>query len=57
VRKGQCQGELHSQGRVWKVGKAFHGYPVGVRPADKDGHLEIYFCQHKIATLNLNDPQ
>jgi len=57
VRKVQHKGEFSFQGRTWKVSKAFHGYPVGLRPGPQDGCFDVYFCQHKIALINLNDPQ
>jgi hypothetical protein len=57
VRKVQCQGELHCRGRVWKVGKAFHGYPVALRQTTQDGVMEVFFCQHRIASISLHEPQ
>lgn len=57
VRKVQQQGIIHFRGGEWKVGKAFHGYPVGLRQTAQDGCLDVYFCQHRIASINLNDPQ
>lgn len=58
VRKVQNGGDIHYQGRVLKVSKAFHRYPVAVRPnAAEDGLIEVFFCQHKIASLNLNEPR
>lgn len=57
VRKVQNKGEFSFQGRTWKVAKAFHGYPVGLRPSAQDGCFEVYFCQHKIALINLHKPQ
>ena len=57
VRKVQDKGEFSFHGRTWKVAKAFHGYPVGLRPDAQDGHFGVYFCQHKIASINLNEPQ
>ena len=57
VRKVQCQGELNYRGRVWQVSKAFHGYPVAIRPTAQDGVMEVFFCQHRIASISLNEPQ
>jgi len=55
VRKVQDKGEFSFQGRTWKVAKAFHGYPVGLRPSTQDGCFNVYFCQHKIASINLHE--
>ena len=57
VRKVQDKGEFSLQGRTWKVSKAFHGYPVGLRHGPQDDCFDVYFCQYKIALINLNDPQ
>jgi transposase InsO family protein len=57
VRKVQAKGELHYRGRAFNIGHAFHGYPVALRPSDQDGVLDVFFCQHRIACLNLHDPQ
>jgi transposase InsO family protein len=55
VRKVQDKGEFSFQGRSWKISKAFHGYPVGLRPSAQDGFFEVYFCQYKIASINLHE--
>jgi transposase InsO family protein len=54
VRKVQHQGRVHYRGRGFTVSKAFHGYPVALRPTATDGCLEVYFCQTRIAHINLN---
>lgn len=54
VRKVQHGGELHFQGRSWRVSKAFRGHPVALRPTPQEGVWEVYFCRHKIARLDLN---
>jgi len=46
-------GKIHYRGLVFKVGKAFHGYPVALRPTGEDGLLEAYFCHQRIATIDL----
>ncbi len=55
VRKVQAKGELYYRGRPWKIGKPFHGYPVALRPTATDGLLEVYFCHHRVASINLNE--
>lgn len=56
VRKVQDQGWLSYRGRAYRVPKAFKGYPVALRPTDRDGELEVYFCRDRIAVLNLGNP-
>ncbi len=53
VRKVQQGGELHYRNRVFKVGKAFRGDPVAVRPTQHDGLLDVYFCTQRIAWLDM----
>lgn len=54
VRKVQDDGSIYFRGRVFKVGKAFHRYPVGLRPTQIDGTFEVMFCHQRIATIDLN---
>lgn len=55
VRKVQAKGEIFFRNRVFKVGKAFHGYPVALRPTQEDGIREVFFCHQKISQINLKD--
>lgn len=55
VRRVQEGGKVSYRGRTLRVGKAFRGYPVAIRPnAQRDGVLEVFFCNQKIATIELN---
>jgi len=54
VRKVQDDGSISFRGRVYKVSKAFHRYPVGLRPTRTDGIFEVMFCHQRIATIDLN---
>lgn len=56
VRTVQRDGEIHLHGRVHQVGKAFRGQPVALRPTADDATLEVYFCHHRIAALDLRRP-
>lgn len=56
VRKVQGKGEIFFKGRAWFVGKAFAGYPVALRPAEKDGGFDVFFCHQPITTIDLADP-
>lgn len=54
VRKVQDDGSISFRGQLFKVGKAFHRYPVGLRPTQIDGTFEVMFCHQRIATIDLN---
>jgi transposase InsO family protein len=56
VRMVQQKGEISFRGRTIPISKAFHGYPVAVRPTLTDGVWEVYFCQQRIAQVDLRDP-
>lgn len=53
VRKVSEIGKIAFGGRLWRIGKAFSGCPVGVRPAEEDGRFHVYFCQRKIKEIDL----
>jgi transposase InsO family protein len=53
VRKVQAKGEIQYRGLVFKVGKAFRGYPIALRPTTEDGRMQVYFCQQCIAQIDL----
>ena len=54
VRKVQDGGFVHFKGRVFRISKAFHRYPVGLVPTTTDGAFHVMFCNHKVATIDLN---
>jgi transposase InsO family protein len=54
VRKVQDDGCISFRGQLFKVGKAFHRYPVGLRPTQIDGTFEVMFSHQRIATIDLN---
>lgn len=37
----------------YQVGRAFTGEPVALRPTDTDGVLEVFFCRHRVAKIDL----
>ena len=53
VRKVQNSGEVWLRGVPYKVGTAFLGHPVALRPSPLDGVLNVFFCHQKIAQINL----
>ena len=57
VRKVQSDGKIFFRNREFRVGKAFRGYPVALRPTVADGVYEIYFATHRILTIDLRQPE
>lgn len=55
VRKVQTGGWFSYRGREHKVSKAFRGEYVALRPTSIEGTLDVFFCNHKVAKINLND--
>lgn len=52
VRKVQPTGRISFRGREVKIGKAFAGYTLGVRPTTTAGLWEVYFGAQQVATLD-----
>ena len=53
VRKVRHYGHIKYEGREYHVGSAFYGLHVALRQTTADGVFAVYFCQHKIGTLDL----
>lgn len=53
VRKVQRDAEISFHGREFKIGKAFVGLPVGLRPTTTDGLFQVFFCTTEIGTIDL----
>jgi transposase InsO family protein len=53
VRKVSDIGKIGFEGRTWRIGKAFCGYPVGIRPTEEEGLFHVYFCHRKIKEIDL----
>ncbi len=56
MRKVQAQGIIWVKGREYKVGKAFRGLPVALRPTREDGVSDVFFLTHNIAQNDLREP-
>lgn len=54
VRLVQEKGQVSYKGNRIVLGKAFYRYPVAFRPTSKEGILNVYFCHHQIAKIDLN---
>jgi len=55
VRKVQAKGEISFRNRVFKIGRAFQGYPVALYPTTTDGTFDVFFCHQKVAQINLKE--
>ena len=55
VRKVMEHGVISFMGRKIKVGKAFIGDNVGVKPTNIDGKYEVYFCNQYIRDILLKN--
>lgn len=55
VRRADCIGEISFRGKAWKVGRAFTGQDIGLRPTPEDGVFDVLFMAHVIKQLNLRD--
>jgi transposase InsO family protein len=53
VRKVQDGGFVSFRGREFRVGNAFHGEKVAIRPTAVDGVLDVYFCDQKVSNIDL----
>ncbi|HET6787896.1 MAG TPA: IS481 family transposase [Aquabacterium sp.] len=52
VRMVQEGGQIHWQGRTYRIPAAFRGLPVAIRPSDEEAQWQVYFLRHPIATLD-----
>jgi transposase InsO family protein len=53
VRLADKGGKIYYQGLPWKIGRAFAGQHVGVRPTQTDGVMEVLFLTQVIKELDL----
>jgi transposase InsO family protein len=56
VRKVDAFGRISYRGTSWKVGTAFIGERVAVRPAgEAEGECHVFYCHQRVAKLQLRD--
>jgi len=53
VRKIDSKGVLTYKNGRYNISLAFQGYAVAVRPTGTDGLMDVFFCQHKIAQIDI----
>lgn len=51
VRKVQSEGKISFKNKDYKVGRAFIGQSVAVRPTNKINVFDVYFINHKISQI------
>jgi transposase InsO family protein len=56
VRRVCIDGRISFQGNQYKVGLAFSGEPVAVRPTAVDGKMQVFYCHEAVAEIDLRDP-
>lgn len=52
VRKALNNGRISFQGKQFRIGRAFDGFPVAIRETSTDGIFDVYFCKQKIKTIS-----
>ena len=57
VRKVQQAGEIWFRGCTFKIGNAFSGHPVALRPTPFDDVFDVIFCHQNITQIQLNQPK
>ena len=55
VRTVSHNGWVRFNGRRWRVGEAFRGERVAIRPRGTDGHHVVCLGAHEIATIDLTN--
>lgn len=56
VRRVFAPGRIAFQGRQYRVGRAFIGQPVALRPTQETDRYAVYFCHQPVATLDCRRP-
>ncbi len=54
VRKVDVCGRISFRNRKFRVGKAFHQQPVALKPTDKDGNFQVFFCHKPVAHISFH---
>lgn len=55
VRKVFEKGEISFKGRIYKIGKAFTGDYVGLKPVNNDGLYEVYYSHQYLRNISLKE--
>ena len=55
VRKVTYGGWIYYRGQEYHIPKAFKGYYVALRHTTEDGIMDVFFCNQKVAKIDLRD--
>ena len=55
VRKVDAAAKIYFRSHVFRIGKAFRGQYLAIRPTDTDEVFNVFFCNQKIAVISLLD--
>jgi transposase InsO family protein len=53
VRKVSQDGDVSFRGRPRKIGKAFIGERIAVRPTAAEGTMDVFYCHQRVAEIDL----
>ena len=56
VRRVQDKGEISFKGRSFRIGKAFRGFSVALRPTTTDGVWSVFYYSFPIDQVDLREP-
>jgi transposase InsO family protein len=56
VRRVQDGGRISFNNRIWRVGKAFVGQTIALRPGPDDGVFTVHFCAQRVGAIDLAAP-
>jgi len=56
LRVVQQEGRIWYRGTRWRIGKAFEGERVALRPTGQDGVLSVCYGPHRIAEVDMKKP-
>lgn len=52
VRRVQSTGRFSFKGKEYRVGRAFKGQPVALRPTLQDGTYDVYYCRTRVLQID-----
>jgi len=55
VRKVDINGKIFFRNQKYRIGKAFRYCPVALRSTEIDGAYDVYFCNNKVAQIDLRE--
>jgi len=55
IRKVDLGGKISFHNRRFRVGRAFRYHPVAIRPTQKDGEYDVFFCHLKVVQISLRE--